>query len=70
MGMHEGRAQLAEAMKQLHRRWLDAQFSWNDSRSKDFQENVLQPLEKDIRAALGAMDQMAALLSRIQQDCT
>jgi hypothetical protein len=69
MGVHEGRGQLAEAMKQLKRQWNDAQSAWSDAVSEEFDETFLKPLETDARSAMSAMDQMASLLSRIRQDC-
>jgi hypothetical protein len=69
MGVHEGRGQLAEATKQLKRHWNGVQSAWTDAVSEEFDETYLKPLETDIRSAMSAMDQMAALLSRIRQDC-
>lgn len=69
MGVHEGRGQLAKAMKDLSQRWLEARGQWNDAQSKQFEEQHLMAIEADLRNAVGAMDQMASLLSQIQRDC-
>jgi hypothetical protein len=69
MGVPEGRSQLAEAMKQLKRQWNDTSSAWTDAVSEEFEETYLSPLETDARSAMAAMDQMAALLSRLREDC-
>jgi hypothetical protein len=69
MGVHEGRGQLSEAMKQLRRQWSQTKSAWTDAVSDEFDETFLKPLELDARSAATAMDQMAALLSRVRQDC-
>jgi len=69
MGVYEGRGSLAKAIKQLDNRWIDARMSWDDVRSREFEERFLMPLRMDLRNAVSAMDQMATLLSRIRSEC-
>jgi hypothetical protein len=69
MGVYEGRAQLAKAMKELRLRCSDATSGWTDSMSKEFEEKHLVLLEMDLKTALSAMDHMATLLQQIQRDC-
>jgi hypothetical protein len=69
MGVYEGRGTLAKAIKQLDNRWIDARMSWDDVRSREFEERFLVPLRMDLRNAVSAMDQMATLLTRIRAEC-
>ncbi|MGH7179768.1 MAG: hypothetical protein ACREJC_20495 [Tepidisphaeraceae bacterium] len=69
MGVYEGRGQLAKAMKELERRWLDTRGSWDDVRSREFEERFLVTIQSDLRTAVGAMDQMAIMISQARQDC-
>jgi hypothetical protein len=69
MGVYEGRGNLSKAMKTLLTRWADARMEWNDSRAVEFEQKFLQPLEVDLRSAVGAMDHMAVLLAKIRQEC-
>ncbi len=69
MGVYEGRGTLNKALKQLQLRWGEAKMSWDDPRSREFEERFLHPVEMDMRNAVGAMDQMAVLLSRIRSEC-
>jgi hypothetical protein len=70
MGVYEGRGSLAKAIKQLDNRWIDARMSWDDIRSREFEERFLMPLRMDLRNAVSAMDQMAVLLTRIRGECS
>jgi len=69
MGVHEGRGQLSKAMKELLARWSEATSSWNDARSKQFEEKYITPLAMDLKMALSAMDHVATLLQQISRDC-
>jgi hypothetical protein len=69
MGVYEGRGTLSKALKQLETQWAEAKASWDDPRSREFEERFLMTLELDLRSAVSAMDQMAVLLSRIRQEC-
>jgi hypothetical protein len=69
MGVYEGRGQLSKAMKQLQMRWQEAQSSWNDAASVQFEKKFLEPLEADLRTAVTAMDHMAAVLVQARRDC-
>jgi hypothetical protein len=69
MGVYEGRGQLSKALKNFMLRWVDARSSWDDSVSARFEEAFIQPLEMDLKNAIGAMDHMAAVLAQVRKDC-
>jgi len=69
MGVHEGRGQLSKIMRELSLHWHETKMTWQDSRSKEFEKNVLEPLEADLKTAVAAMDQMSNLLNRIYTEC-
>jgi hypothetical protein len=69
MGVHEDRGALARAIKDLMTRWSETRSQWNDANAKRFEEDRLLNLERDLRMAVGAMDQMATLLQQIRRDC-
>lgn len=70
MGVYTAGTQLTKAAKQLEERWREAQMAWDDPVSRRFEEQYLQPLYADLKTALSAMGQMAALLERIRRDCS
>lgn len=69
MGVHEGRGQLAKAMKELMHRWLDTKSNWRDAVSEKFEEDHLRPLEMDLKAATAAMDHAGQVLAQARRDC-
>ena len=52
MGVHEGRGMLNKAMKELMSRWNEATASWDDVKSKEFEEKHLTPLTMDLKMAM------------------
>ena len=50
-------------------RWLETLPYWDDARTKEFEQRFLAPLQLDLRNAVGAMDQMAVLLTKIYSEC-
>ncbi len=69
MGLYEGRGLLAKALKDLIHRWQEAKAGWDDPVSSAMETEFIEPLEMDLRSALGAMDQLAGVLSQVRQDC-
>jgi hypothetical protein len=69
MGMYESRGMLARSMKDLQARWDRARAEWDDPRSRAFGAERIEPLERDLRQATAAMEQMGALLRQIRSAC-
>jgi hypothetical protein len=69
MSMHESRAKIRAAIRDLRTSWSNTKVYWTDSNSERFQEEFLEPMEMDVRVAVIAMDQMATLLSSIRRQC-
>jgi hypothetical protein len=42
---------------------------WGDEQARRFEERFIMNLDADLRIAISAMDDMAALLSQIRQEC-
>ena len=69
MGVYEGRGQLTKAFKALEHRWGEAKSNWEDSASQHFEEKFIEPIEMDLKNAVGAMDHMAGILAQVRKDC-
>ena len=67
--MDLGRAKLNEARKDLFVRWNQTKAHWDDPVSREFERTYLDPLEARLRSALGAMNHMAQVMQRLEQDC-
>jgi hypothetical protein len=69
MGVYEARGQLAKAMKELIMRWNEAKMDWDDVSAKQFEANVLEPLQMDAKNAAAAMDSAADVLQQVRREC-
>ena len=70
MGLYEGRGQLGKLIKDLQLRWHETRMNWDDEQARRFEERYIEPMEQDLRVALSAMDDMAAILSQVRQECS
>ncbi len=70
MALYESRGQLGKMIKDLLVRWHETKMNWDDVRAHQFEERYILPLEKDLRQAIAAMDQMAGLISSIRNECS
>jgi hypothetical protein len=69
MSLVESRGALAKASRDLQSRWQDARVNWADAQADLFEKKYLLPLEDTLRSALAAMDQLNAVLQKIERDC-
>lgn len=67
--LYDGKAKLRHAAQKLRLAWDEVQASWRDPVSLEFERDYLEPLEPKIAAALRAIDQLAEVLTRAEQDC-
>jgi hypothetical protein len=58
------------AMKTLLVRWEDTRGRWNDPVGRAFEEQYVEPLEKQIRTSLRALDRLAQELYACRRDCS
>jgi hypothetical protein len=69
MSTADSRAKLVQASKKLLSDWQRVREAWRDENSAQFDQKVILPLETNIRAAVLAMERMAALIDKAQHDC-
>ena len=70
MSVTVGRAKLNNAYKDLLMHWEEAKDAWMDVRAKQFERDYLDPLAPQVRAALGAMERLNAVLGQCERDCS
>ena len=64
-----GRGRIFSALKDLRFRWDETQRHWDDPASRDFAENLWQPLEDESQAAIRAIDQLSQIMHQMQSEC-
>jgi hypothetical protein len=58
MGLYEARGNLSKSFKDLLTRWQYTKTLWDDPQAEALEKETLEPLEKNVRTAAEAMDQM------------
>ncbi len=69
MSTADSRAKLVQASKKLLADWQRVREVWRDQNCVQFDKQFIAPLEASIRAAVGAMERMAAMIERAEHDC-
>ena len=69
MSVSGSKAKLRNGLKDLRIAWERVQQSWDDPVSRGFEDKYITPLQKDVRSATNAMDQMEETINRIKRDC-
>jgi hypothetical protein len=64
-----GASRIHDAMKSLEVAWHEVSDQWNDSVSRRFREEHLDPLIPDVKLALDTISRMNALMDEVQRDC-
>jgi len=54
--------EMQEALRRLLQQWESARQVWNDSVSRDFQAQYLEPLDAQTRAAQREMEKLAQVI--------
>lgn len=70
MSLDSGPLKLKSAMKKLRLNWDELEARWNDKVRQEFEEAHLEPIEYQVTATLRAMDRLAEVLRRAEQDCS
>jgi hypothetical protein len=69
MGLFEARGNLSKSYKDLISRWNIVKESWDDEQSKQLETETLERINKELKAAVDAIDSMALLCSSARRDC-
>ncbi len=69
MNLSNSSMELNGALKDLRILWDETRTVWNDPVGRDFEENRWLPLEARVRAALRAMERLAPLIEKVQNEC-
>ena len=63
-----GAAKLALALKTLHLKWEAARDTWDDSTSRAFHKEHIEPLAPKVKETLEAIGRLAEVLARASRD--
>ncbi len=69
MSLSTGAGGLEEARKVLLARWHEVRSGWSDDVARRFEEDVIEPLAKDLTRSAEAMNAAATQASAARRDC-
>lgn len=64
-----GASRINDALEKLQIVWQEISDSWNDSVSRRFREEHLDPMIPDVKLAMDSVSRMNALMDEVQRDC-
>jgi hypothetical protein len=64
-----GASRIHHALENLEVVWQEAADRWNDSVSRRFCQEHLEPMIPDVKLALDSIARMNALMDEVQRDC-
>ncbi|MDG2022018.1 MAG: hypothetical protein P8J59_08725 [Phycisphaerales bacterium] len=69
MSVTSARMRMQSEYKELAIAWRRVSETWRDPVSKAFHEKRIQPIERRIRSAASAMEQLEGELAQARRDC-
>ena len=69
MSVATAKVKLMAANRDLKLKWAEATQKWNDTASRTFEKNHLQPFEQQTRSAVNALDTMRELMQAMEREC-
>lgn len=69
MSMHSGRAKLKDALKKLDHAWRQAREEWHDDVARQFEQERIEPLIDQTRAAISALAPLDEAVQKARHAC-
>ncbi|MBN1766295.1 MAG: hypothetical protein JW860_13630 [Sedimentisphaerales bacterium] len=69
MSVNEAYAKLNRASKDLFVEWSQTKSLWRDKTCRQFEKQFIEPLERELLKSGQALEQIDAVLQRIQHEC-
>ena len=69
MSVRASRTRLLGMMKDLQLLWDQTKHQWNDPVSKEVEKQYLVPLERNLKNAVNAMENMSLMLAKARREC-
>ena len=69
MSVVGSRARLAAITKDLITRWKEVKEHWRDSKADEFEKAYLEELLTSVNTAVGSLEKLDQILTKIRKDC-
>lgn len=67
--MNAGGSRLETLTRELRLQWLQTKESWDDAKSREFEQKYLQELFAAVDRSVAVMDELDKLMSKIRKEC-
>jgi len=67
--MNASGARLEAITRELRLQWTQTKESWDDAKSREFEQKYLQELFGAVDRAVSVMDELETLVTKIRKDC-
>jgi len=64
-----GRGMLLEARRELLAHWARTTDSWDDANARAFEARYIEPVDRQVRSAIEAMEKLGQLVERARRAC-
>jgi hypothetical protein len=69
MSLSDSKARLASAHRDLMAAWHRVSDAWHDDTARRFRERSIEPVDRQLRSAMNALDAMEETLRRVRSEC-
>jgi hypothetical protein len=70
MSLNAGAIKLKTSLKKLYLRWDESESHWNDAARRDFEQEVLSPLQDQVLSTLQGIGVLAEIIDKAERDCS
>ena len=69
MSLSDSKARMMSAHRDLMNAWFRVSEAWHDDSARRFRERSIEPIDRQLRSAMNALDAMEETLRRVRSEC-
>lgn len=69
MSLSDSKARMNSAHRDLMNAWYKVAEAWRDDTARAFKERSIEPIDKQLRLAMNALEAMDETLRRVRAEC-
>ncbi|MFZ4750783.1 MAG: hypothetical protein ACOYMM_09785 [Phycisphaerales bacterium] len=69
MSLSDSKARMMSAHRDLMNAWFRVNEAWHDDTARRFRERSIEPIDRQLRSAMNALDAMEETLRRVRSEC-
>lgn len=69
MSLSDSKARMMSAHRDLMNAWFRVSEAWHDDTARRFRERSIEPIDRQLRSAMNALDAMEETLRRVRSEC-